>query len=278
MVSISPDRTFHVPRRFRPQPGNDVAQFVGRGVKRVGILSSPTAHIGRPGPPVNVSIAILDSGIDPHHPDLNVIGGYNCTSPNRFAWSDDEGHGTMVAGLAAARDNAIDIVGIAPGARLWAIKVLDANLDATDASILCGVDWVAAHAPLIDVANMSFGGQPDNSTPGQRFDDTTCGLSDGDILHTAICRVHQRGVVQVAAAGNSRIDSALARPQPRIRRSSPFPVSPTPTVNPAVSAVSIPAATASQTTSSRPSRTSAHRSTLPHRRPASAPTSPNRTR
>jgi subtilisin len=212
VVSITRNRVFHTGLSTRTGSGNDVPQIVTREAKRVGLLNSPTAHVGRNGRPVDATIAILDSGIDPHHPDLNVVGGYNCTNAHHQQWSDDQGHGTIVAGVAAARDNKIDVVGVAPGARLWAIKVLDANLDGTDASVLCGLDWAAAHAELIDVANMSFGGQPDGSLPGQRFDDTTCGRSTGDVLHAAVCRAVALGVVLVAAAGNSSIDAALAIP------------------------------------------------------------------
>lgn len=212
VVSVNRNRVFHTGLVGRTHSGNDVPQIVSREAKRVGLLNSPTAHVDGNGRPVDATIAILDSGIDPHHPDLNVVGGYNCTSTHRQRWADDQGHGTIVAGVAAARNNKIDIVGIAPGARLWAVKVLDANLEGTDASVLCGIDWVAAHSGLIDVANMSFGGQPDGSLPGQRFDDTTCGRSDGDTFHAAICRVVARGVVLVAAAGNSSIDAAQAIP------------------------------------------------------------------
>jgi len=212
VVSVTRDRVFHTGRLRRTHSGNDVPQIVTREAKRVGLLDSPTAHVNGNHRPVAATIAILDSGIDPRHPDLNVVGGYNCTSALSQRWADDEGHGTIVAGVAAAQNNKIDVVGVAPGARLWAIKVLDANLDGTDASILCGVDWVAAHAGLVDVANMSFGGQPDGSPPGQRFDDLTCGRSTADTFHAAICRASARGVVLVAAAGNDSIDATQVIP------------------------------------------------------------------
>jgi subtilisin len=212
VASVTPDRVFVTGLSTATASGNDVTQIVSREARRVGLLNSPTAHVGRNGRPIDAAIAVLDSGIDPHHPDLNVVGGYNCTSPNRKQWADDEGHGTIVAGVAAARDNKIDIVGVAPGAPLWAIKVLDANLEGTDASVLCGLDWLAAHSALVDVANMSFGGQPEGAQPGQRFDDTTCGRSTGDIIHAAVCSAVARGVALVAAAGNDFVDAASVIP------------------------------------------------------------------
>ena len=68
---------------------------------------------------VDADVAIVDTGIAPH-PDLNVAGGYNCSTSNRAAWADDNGHGTHVAGTVAALDNDFGVVGVAPGARLWA--------------------------------------------------------------------------------------------------------------------------------------------------------------
>jgi subtilisin family serine protease len=211
--TVTANTTFHAAATVAAKPaGNDVPQIVTREAKRIGILNSPTANVDGKGKGIDADIAIVDTGIDPHHPDLNVVGGYNCTTSKRSQWADDNGHGTIVAGVAAARDNGIDIVGVAPGARLWAIKVLDANGVGSDASVLCGVDWLAAHAGTIDVANMSLGGTPDGSLPGQRFDDNTCGRSDNDTLHTAICRARDRGVVLVAAAGNDAEDTTLSTP------------------------------------------------------------------
>jgi subtilisin len=73
---------------------------------------------------VDADIAVVDTGIYPH-PDLNVVGGYNCTSATRTAWGDGNGHGSHVAGSAAAKDDTAGVVGTAPGARLCALKVLD---------------------------------------------------------------------------------------------------------------------------------------------------------
>jgi subtilisin len=218
VASVQADRSFSTsvaeasPSSLEALAGNDVPQVVTRGVRRVGIMASPTAAVDGHGPGVNATIAILDTGIDPHHPDLKVVGGYNCTSANHAKWADDNGHGTLVAGVAAARDNDIDIVGVAPGARLWAIKVLNAQGIGTDSALLCGADWLAAHAGRVDVANMSFGGQPDGSPPGERFNTKDCGRAAGDLFHEVLCRVHARGVVLVAGAGNDAENAALSTP------------------------------------------------------------------
>src|SRR5687767_12439671 len=107
------------------------AQVMPAGIERVGAPDNPDFGSGT----LPVDIAVLDTGIQPDHPDLNVVGGYNCTSPAQSevdrqkpsSWGDGPsfGHGTMVAGAAAARDNALGVVGVAPGARLWSIRVLD---------------------------------------------------------------------------------------------------------------------------------------------------------
>lgn len=93
------------------------------GVRRVGSVQNPD----RSGA-LDVDIAILDTGIQTNNPDLNVVGGYNCTNtgqPSSYGDSPSFGHGTHVAGIAAARNNGSGVEGVAAGARLWSIKVLD---------------------------------------------------------------------------------------------------------------------------------------------------------
>jgi len=91
-----------------------------RASKRIGANLSPLAKIDGLDVRVNADIAILDTGIAPH-PDLNIFTNVSSLPGNH----DGNGHGTHVAGIAAAIDNGVGVVGVAPGARLWAIKVMD---------------------------------------------------------------------------------------------------------------------------------------------------------
>jgi subtilisin family serine protease len=155
----------------------------------------------------NVDIAVLDTGIQKDHPDLNVVGGYNCTGSNSSSYGDGNGHGTHVAGTAAAKDNNAGVVGAAPGARLWAMKVLNDNGSGYASWIICGIDRVtgmntdADPNNDIEVANMSLGGSGSDSACG--------GL---DSYHNAICKSTQAGVTYVVAAGNSNKDLKDFRP------------------------------------------------------------------
>ena len=99
-------------------------QTLPRGVRRIDAPRNTTAHIDGSDDRVNADVAIFDTGIDKSHPDLNVAGGYNCSSTNRAAWGDGNGHGTHVAGTVGALDNGSGVVGVAPGVRLWAVRIL----------------------------------------------------------------------------------------------------------------------------------------------------------
>jgi subtilisin len=180
-------------------------QVIPDGIRRIRDDLSPTAAIGAARhPAINVNVAVLDSGIDSQHPDLNVVGGADCTN-GRSGYRDDYGHGTHAAGIIGAVNNTIGVVGVAPGVPLWGVRVLDANGDGTVANLLCGVDWVAStrrsgNANAVAVANLSLG--------GIGSDDGHCGAADGDVLHQAICKTVARGVTFVAAAGNDHVDAS----------------------------------------------------------------------
>ncbi len=176
------------------------AQTIPTGVSRVRAGVSPVAKINGLDERVDADVAIVDTGIS-YHPDLNVVGGYNCTTSNTAAWGDGEGHGTHVAGTVAALDNTFGVVGVAPGARLWAVRILNSDGYGLLSWYVCGLDWILAQRdpndsskPLIEVANMSV------AKSGS--DDVNCGLSNHDILHQAICRLVAGGTTVVAAAAN----------------------------------------------------------------------------
>ena len=166
------------------------------GVDRIdGDLSSQQSGNGSGS--VGVAVAIIDTGSGPHS-DLNVVGGKNCSTGHNFA--DGNGHGTHVAGTVAARNNGSGVVGVAPGAPIYSVRVLNNQGSGFWSWIICGIDWVTANAARlgIKVANMSLG--------GSGSDDRSCGNTNSDALHKAICGSVAAGVTYVVAAGNSAID------------------------------------------------------------------------
>ena len=174
------------------------AQSTPTGIDRIdGELSSAASGDGS-GAAVNVDVAVIDTGIDTDHQDLNVVGGKNCSTGRSY--DDGNGHGTHVAGTIGAKDDANGVVGVAPGARLWAVRVLNNKGSGSWSSIICGVDWVTQNSSTIEVANMSLG--------GGGSDPSGAGCSTGDSLHDAICRSVASGVTYAVAAGNSSADAS----------------------------------------------------------------------
>jgi subtilisin len=193
---------------------SDPTERIQPGIRRIGARAPSVELLTTAGMSVDADVAILDTGIQRDHPDLNVVGGYNCTSGNRDKWDDNEGHGTHVAGIVGALDNRIGVTGVAPGVRLWSVKVLDQNGRGYISWLVCGVDWVTAQRdkanptrPLIEVANMSLA----FTLPGAN--DSSCGTkASDDMLHVAICRSVGRGIVYVVAAGNESHNVRTVRP------------------------------------------------------------------
>ncbi len=141
------------------------SQTVPTGLERIGGLGNLSLDIdGEDDIRVDADIAVIDTGIDPDHPDLNVVERVDCV-PSAFnpfgctegEGSDGYGHGTHVAGTVGALDNSFGVAGVAPGARLWSVRVLNNEGWGQTAWIIAGIDWVTAHADEIDVANMSLG-------------------------------------------------------------------------------------------------------------------------
>ncbi|MEU0884792.1 S8 family peptidase [Lentzea sp. NPDC005914] len=178
------------------------AQTLPTGIDRIDAEKSPTAKINGTDERVNVDVAVIDTGVDLDHPDLNVYtaGAKNC-STGRSA-DDGNGHGTHVSGTIGALDNGSGVVGVAPGARIWPVRVLNNQGSGSFSAIICGIDYVTAHANEIEVANMSLGGSGS---------DSACG-SNRDAMHEAICRSVSAGVTYVVAAGNSAANSSTFVP------------------------------------------------------------------
>ena len=190
--AVQPDREVHA----------TAAQPLPTGVARVRTDRSPTADIDGVDERVDVDVAVIDTGIDLNHPDLNVNkeGGKNCWLGWDFLPPDDyHGHGSHVAGIIGALDNGRGVTGVAPGARLWPVRVLSPSGSGTTSEVICGIDYVTEHADEIDVVNMSLG--------GVGTDDGNCGRTNDDAMHEAICRSVERGITYVVAAGNDNGDA-----------------------------------------------------------------------
>jgi subtilisin len=190
---VTPDR----PVRALAEVPLAAGDAMPTGVRRIDAGTTSTAREAS-----TANVAVIDSGIDLAHPDLDAAQGVNCVDPGAAA-QDDNGHGTHVAGTIGARNDGSGVVGIAPGTRTYAVKVLDASGGGTYSQIICGIDWVtktrtdADPSNDIAVANMSLGGV------GARVG--TCSTTT-DPMHAAICASIAAGVTYVVAAGNSGWD------------------------------------------------------------------------
>ena len=195
---VSPDREVQIAAQVPLLPG----ETAPTGVRRIRAASAAQAHQAS-----TAAVAVIDTGIDLAHPDLNAVSGKNCTTSRKTALaSDDNGHGTHVAGTIGAENDGGGVVGVAPGTRLYAVKVLNASGQGTWSQVVCGIDWVTQKARTLNikVANMSLA--------GFGFADGLCGNLLGDALNRAICRSTAAGVTYVAAAGNSGQDFSFSVP------------------------------------------------------------------
>jgi subtilisin len=193
-----------------PFPGEDIpVQRISFGVDRIdGDASSTRSGDGKGD--VNVNVAVIDDGpIDADHPDLNVVGSTSCLGKSDPANPNEDipgAHSTMVAGFIGARDNAFGRVGVAPGARIWAVEVFDNQGKGTDSTLICGLDWVTATRKDADpsndivVANLSGTGTMPASAPRGGC----TGAQDARLV--AVCGLVDAGVTLVAAAGNESTD------------------------------------------------------------------------
>ena len=168
-----------------------VAQTLPWGIDKIDADVSSTRAGDGSGAVTNVNVYVIDTGVDATHPDLNVVGHVAFAGgPNR----DCHGHGTHVAGTIAARDDANDVVGVAPGAPITGVKVLGCNGSGSNSGVIAGIDWVTANAIKPAVANMSLGGGA-----SQAIDD-------------AVRRSAASGVFYALAAGNEGTNACTRSP------------------------------------------------------------------
>jgi lantibiotic leader peptide-processing serine protease len=177
------------------------------------------AHEVTGGSPL-VRVALIDSGIDPDHPEFagridrensaSCITGEPVTDSTGALWKDNVGHGTHVAGIIAAGDNVFGTVGVAPNVELLVVKVTDPGLPITPAAVACAFEYVADNG--VDVANASFAvdkgptgaADPlDFFCPADEADERAIDLV-GDAVEDAL----ESGTTIVASAGNNGIDMA----------------------------------------------------------------------
>jgi subtilisin len=133
-----------------------------------------------------VRVAVLDTGVDLDHPDLvaNLLPGMNMIDPKR-APDDDNQHGTHVAGIIAAENNDIGMVGVAPEAKVIPVKVLDRRGNGSLVNVAKGIRWAVDEGGA-DLICMSLG----SPNPVQE-------------VRKAIQHAQSRGVVCFVAAGNA---------------------------------------------------------------------------
>lgn len=180
------------------------SQSIPTGVRRINTELSPVANIDGVDQRVDADVAVIDTGVDLDHPDLNVFKYVYCYQVNPVSGNcnendnqadDASGHGTHVAGIIGALDNNIGVVGVAPGARLWAIDVTRSDGVITSIELLAALNYVYLNAADIEVVNMSLGFV--GSSPS---------------VDSAISAIVAAGVTFVASAGNDAIDVAGVSP------------------------------------------------------------------
>ncbi|AOS46976.1 S8 family serine peptidase [Pauljensenia hongkongensis] len=197
---------------FTPDEGDANAW----GLYAVGSVQAQQVDVPR----AKVTVGVLDTGIDADHPDLkdqvDRTRSVGCASngiadQDYSAWKDDHYHGTHVAGTIAAAHNGIGVDGVAPEATLVAIKTSNANGSFYPEYVTCAFTWAADHG--VDVTNSSYYMDPWAfwlpNDPTQ-----AAGL---EAASRAVHYAHQKGVVNVAAEGNSNDD----HDNPTVDTSSP---------------------------------------------------------
>jgi subtilisin family serine protease len=152
--------------------------------------------LGGPGTPATGRTAwVIDSGVDLDHPDLNVLVGLSKSFVRDSSADDFNGHGTHVAGtIGAIQKNNIGVVGVAPGAPIVSVRVLDRSGSGSTSGVIAGVNYLVGRAKPGDVANMSLGG----------------GVSD--MLDKAVMDVAATGIHFTLAAGNESDNAANHSP------------------------------------------------------------------
>ncbi len=185
-ASICGDATDEAKGKGKPKPPPQPEETTPWGVDRIDADLAWATSEG-----AGVKVAVLDTGVDPDHPDLkgNIMGGVNIINP-RKSYADDNGHGTHCAGIIAAMDNEIGVIGVAPEAHIYAVKVLNSKGTGYYSDIIKGIEWAVNNG--MEVISMSLGGTTHSSS-----------------LEYACDAAKSAGLVLVAAAGNGGSEAPL---------------------------------------------------------------------
>ena len=167
--------------------GVDAAQVIPGGITRIG---GPTITDGN-------FAYVIDTGVDLDNDDLFVVGplSRNFVSAEPNDGEDINGHGTHVAGIIAAQDNDIDVIGVIPGNPVISVRVLNSSGNGLISEIIAGVDYAASLANDGDVVNMSL------SAPVRVA-----------ALDQAVQRAADQGILFALSAGNDAVDASTASP------------------------------------------------------------------
>ncbi|MEC0168015.1 S8 family peptidase [Paenibacillus graminis] len=168
---------YEVKTEIEAEKTESVTETVPYGIQNIqAIEAQQEGYTGK-----GIKIAVLDSGYS-QHSDVKVKSGYSFIT-NSENYDDDFGHGTHVAGIIAASINGEGVVGVAPKAEIYAIKVLDKGGRGSYFTLIEGIDWAIKHK--MDIINISFGGE----NPSQ-------------ILEEKLQEAYDEGILIIAAAGN----------------------------------------------------------------------------
>ena len=183
-------------------------------LEMIGAFQAQTITGGSP----DVRVALIDSGIDPWHPEfagridtansVSCVTGTPVKDPTGNLWKDNVGHGTHVAGIIAAGDNDFGTVGVAPNVQLLIVKITDPGLPITPQAAACAFRYVSQQN--VDVANASFAvdkGATGSADPLDFF----CASDPADaasiqLVGGAVRAALRSGTTIVASAGNNGID------------------------------------------------------------------------
>jgi len=196
IIRIIPDRPIYsFGKPNNPGKGNkgggNSGQSVPSGIIRIGAMPGQLSVDGD-----GIGVAVADTGLDFNHVDLSIAPPPQCFTAFSGC-QDDNGHGTHVGGIIAALDNNIDVVGVAPKVKLYAVKVLDNTGSGSDSTLIAGLDWIGVNAaslsPSIKIVNVSLG------RPGT--------LNDNPVLRNVIKILSEDlGITVVVASGNNPND------------------------------------------------------------------------